>query len=87
MDTQTITFVCDGSLQTLADFHGVATYCMVRNGLRGEPISVYIRGLKETALAPGNAIACRSSLVKVTGPKGQLVTVEFSGSPDLALGA
>ena len=87
MENQSLTLICDGTRQTIANFHGVATYCLVRNSKLGDSVIVSIRGLKDAPLAPGHAIACRTTEVKVTGTAGTMVTLEFVGPPDLALGA
>ena len=86
IDNQTVTLLCDGTTQTLADFQGVVTYCLVKNAKYSQNVIVSVRGIREALLAPGHAIACRTSLVKVRGAAETMVTLEFVGPPDLALG-
>ena len=86
MELQTVTLVCDGTTQTLANFQGIVTYCLVKNGRFSSTIAVSVRGIKKALLAPGYAIACRTSLVKVKGAPGAVVALEFVGLPDLAMG-
>ena len=86
MENYAVTRICDGSSQILANFHGVVSYCVVKNGKNSRNVIVSIKGLKPTLLAPGYAIACRTSLIKMRGLAGSVVTIEFVGPPDLALG-
>jgi len=81
-----LTRICDGTSQTLANFHGVVNYCVIKNGKTSRNVIVSVKGFRNTLLAPGYAIVCRTSLVKVRGLAGSVVTIEFVGPPDLALG-
>lgn len=83
MDNRSVTLVCDGTTQTLADFKGVVTHCLVKNGRYSGNVTVWVKGIKEALLAPGHAIACRTSMVKVCGPSQTTVTLEFVGPSDL----
>ena len=82
MDNRTLTLVCDGTLQTLGDFHGIATYCVVRNEEFSSPVAVSAKGIKQALVAPGHGIACRTSIVRVQGPAGAVVALDFVGFPD-----
>ena len=57
MENRTLTLVCDGSLQTLGDFHGIGTYCVVRNEEYSSPVMVDAKGIKQALVAPGGTIA------------------------------
>ena len=82
MENRTLTLVCDGSLQILGDFHGIGTYCVVRNEEYSSPVMVDAKGIKQALVAPGHAIACRSSMIKVQGPAGAVVALDFLGFPE-----
>ena len=86
MDNHTLTLVCDGTQQTLGDFHGIVTYCLVTNAEFSSTVAVSVKGIKQALVAPGCAIACRTSLVSVTGPVGAVVELEFVGLRELAAG-
>jgi hypothetical protein len=87
MDNRRRTLACDGTLQTMGEFHGIATDCVVRNEEFSEPVVVSAKGFLPAALAPGHAIALRTSVVRVEGPAGSVVTLDFVGYPDLAAGS
>ena len=83
MDNRTVNLACDGTLQALGDFHGIATDCVVRNEVFGSPVAVSAKGFLQALLAPGHAIAYRSSAIRVQGPPGSVVALDFVGVPDL----
>jgi hypothetical protein len=82
MDNRTLFLACDGTTQILGDFHGVGTYCLVKNAEYSSPVAVSVKGIKQALLAPGCALVCRTTMVKVKGPAGSVVELEFVGLSD-----
>jgi hypothetical protein len=70
----------------LGDFHGIGTYCLVKNAEFSSPVAVAVKGIQQTLLAPGHAIACRTPIVRVKGDAGAVVELEFVGLPGLVAG-
>ena len=84
MEIRTLSLTCDCTTQILGDFRGIATFCLVINPESSTPVTVGIKGIKPTLLAPGCAIVCRTSVVRVKGLEGATIELRFAGLRELA---
>lgn len=84
-EIQTVTLACTGKTQVLGDFRGLGTFCLVTNAEFSTTVAVGIKGIQQALLAPGFAIACRTSKVRVKGLKGAVVELSFVGVRELVV--